>query len=64
MNSSSSAISFLDINAKLSSLDTNKGHEPEGISPVFELSRPLFHIYSMILQTGVFPELWKVNFVL
>ena len=49
----------------LSSLETNKAHDPDGISASMihlcgnELCMPLKLIFDNILRTGIFPKQWK-----
>ena len=58
-----------DIMDTLKSLDVSKSAGPDGIPPVFlkslsaELTIPLFWLFNMSLQSGVFPKTWKSSFL-
>jgi hypothetical protein len=63
---SSITITEHDIVEALESIDIHKGAGPDGVPPVLlkecrmALAKPLFLIYNHSLNTGCFPELWKI----
>uniref|UniRef100_A0A0R3Q9H7 Reverse transcriptase domain-containing protein n=1 Tax=Brugia timori TaxID=42155 RepID=A0A0R3Q9H7_9BILA len=58
-----------DILHALKKLDASKGAGPDDIPPVFlknlamELTAPLFWIFKISLETGIFPKAWKSSFL-
>jgi hypothetical protein len=58
-----------DILQALQNLDASKGPGPDGIPPVFmkslamELTAPLFWLFNMSLESGIFPRIWKNSFL-
>lgn len=62
-------INIHDILNALNHLDIAKGSGPDGIPPTFlktlatELSAPLFWLFNMSLESGVFPQVWKTSFL-
>ena len=69
VNLSHCSISLSAIYEKLSTLDINKGPGPDGIPPLlirqcsFILARPLFSIFNLSLNSGIFPAFWKTSFI-
>lgn len=63
---SSLHISEKEILIKLQGLDVSKGAGADDIPPIFILScasrlcKPLYFIYNKSLQSGIFPEKWKI----
>lgn len=62
-------VSLETVYSKLASLDPNKSPGPDGISPILlkncrcSLAKPLLFLFTLSLNSGVFPKLWKNSFV-
>lgn len=62
-------VKISEIFDKLSKIDLKKGAGPDGIPPqflkccAFSLSRPLWLLFNQSLQTGIFPDTWKLSFL-
>ena len=67
--SSINSISRDEIHKIISNLDGSKGPGPDGIPPVLlkklvnELVTPIFRLFNLSLQTGIFPEVWKESYL-
>ena len=62
-------ISLADVFDGIVNLKSSYSSGPDGVpsfllkSCVCTLSKPLFHIFSLSLSSGVFPEYWKTSFI-
>lgn len=60
---------FDQVYKQLTSLNTKKGAEPDGLPNLFlrncavGLCEPITHIFEKSLQHGIFPTVWKLSFV-
>lgn len=66
---SSIDITYDTVKRYLKYLDVNKGTGPDGIPPYFlrkchkEICRPLYYLFTLSLNSGVMPKVWKRCFV-
>lgn len=64
-----SHINVKDVMEGLNKLDVSKGSGPDGIPPLFmkslavELTTPLFWLFNMSLESGIFPKSWKSSYL-